>query len=32
LIDEYILALFNLLKSCPISFKLWEFFGKNSNL
>ena len=31
LIGEYILALLNSLKSCSISFKLGEYFGKNSN-
>ena len=31
LIGEYILALFNALKSCSISFKSGEYFGKNSN-
>jgi hypothetical protein len=30
-ISEYILALFNALKSCSMSFKLGEYFGKNSN-
>ncbi len=31
LIGEYILALLNALKSCSISFKSGEYFGKNSN-
>ena len=31
LIGEYILALFNALKSCSMSLKSGEFFGKNSN-
>jgi len=28
---EYILALFNALKSCSMSFKSGEYFGKNSS-
>jgi hypothetical protein len=31
LIGEYILALFNALKSGSMSFKSGEYFGKNSN-
>ena len=31
LIGEYILAIFNALKSCYMSFKSGEYFGKNSN-
>ena len=30
-IGEYILTLFNVLKSCSMSFKSREYFGKNSN-
>ena len=31
LIVEYILTVFNALKSCSMSFKSGEYFGKNSN-
>ena len=31
LIVEYVIALFNALKSCSMSFKSGECFGKNSN-